>query len=245
MDAVAWPRDVDRALLLWSHACLPTATDIFAAENAAVVAEPAVGAVLADYLSGRRVSTNVTAVAVSGTDRRAAGGSVLDALVRGAGDGQAWSAERIAKLVTGEGDVAALDRDLDLWLATLGRKVLVPGLTTEGTLRRFRASLLIYPSDYGKFFNQRKPWVTFQELALAAPADPVLRRAAASHVLNVQMAAVGRDGTFLALTDAYAAFLKAVASGKKPGEVSLLLMRAEAQRRGLEDALADGRVLQD
>ena len=243
VDAETWLADVDRALLLWSRACLPTAQDLFAAENAAIAAEPALGAVLANYLASRNVPTNFTAAADVPAERRGWAGNVRDALIHDAAKGQAWGVEQIAALVTGGGDVLALDRDLDLWLAALGRKVLVPGLTTEGMLRRFRANLLISPSDYGKFFNQRKPWITFQELA--ASADPDARRVAATHILKLQMAAVGRDGTLLALAESYSQFLRAVAAGKKPREVNLLLINAEAQRKGLEEALKGGKMIQD
>ena len=247
MDAEAWPADVDRTLLLWSHACLPTAKDLFCAESPAVAAEPAVGAVLADYLMSKRVSANVMAAvaADSPADKKGVGGTVLDALTRDASDGRVWSVAGLAGLVTGEEDGVALDRDFDCWLSGMGRKVLVPGMTTEGTLRRFRASLLIYPSDYGKFFNQREPFWTFQEFMRVAADSPEMRKAAAAHVLKVQMAAVGRDGTLLALAEAYSRFLKAVAAKKKPAEVSLLLVKAEAQRKGLEDALKGGKVLRD
>ena len=242
MDPETWPADVDRALLLWSRACLPTAQDLLAAESRAVAAEPAVGAVLADYLMSRRVSASPVATDEAGGWRDARG-SVLDALIRDAARGQAWTAGQIAMLVTGGGDALALDRDLDLWLIALGRKVHVPGLTTQGAVRRFRSNLLIYPSDYGHFFDQRKPWMTFQELA--ASPDPELRRAAARHVLQLQMAVVGRDTTLLGLADAYSQFLRAVATGKKPQEVNLLLINAEAQRKGLEEALAGGWMLRD
>ena len=243
MDVETWPTDVDRALLLWSRACLPTAQDILAAQSAAVAVEPALGAVLADYLMSRKVSTNFTAAADVPVERKDATRTVLDALVRDATHGRAWTVEQIAALVTGDSDALALDRDVDVWFAALGRKVLVPGLTTEGTLRRFRANLLISPSDYGKFFDQRKPWVTFQELA--ASADPEARRVAAAHILKLQMAVVGRDATLFALAESYSQFLRAVATGKKPKEVNLLLMNAEAQRKGLEEALKGGKMIQE
>ena len=245
MDTEIWPADVDRALLLWSRACLPAAAELLDAENPAIAAEPAIASVLADYLMNRRLSTNILATATHPAIKRDAGITLLDALARDAAKGQAWSVEHISKLIIDEhADIAALDADLDLWLASLGRKVLVPGLTTKGTLRRFRASLLIYPSDYGKFFNHWKPWVTFQELA--ASADPAMKRAAAVHALQLQTAAVGRDNTFRELAETYTQFLMAVASGKKkPAELMVLLMNAEAQRKGIEEALTDGRVLQD
>lgn len=241
MDTETWPADVDRALLLWSRACLPTAQDLLVAESAAFEAEPSLGAVLADYLMSRKVFMAAPAQAPAvGREVRE---SVLDALIREAAKGQAWDVERLAEWVTGDADALALDRDLDLWLSALGRKVLVPGLTTEGTVRRFRANLLIYPTDYGIFFDQRKPWMTFQELA--ASADPALRKAAVRHVVQVQMAVAGRDSTLLALAEAYSQFLRAVAAGKKPKEVNVLLMKAEAQRKGLEEALKGGKMILD
>jgi len=269
MDVETWPSDVDRVLLLWSRARLPTAQDLLAAENAAAAAEPALGAVLADYLMNRKVSANTAPPAASDAAgvrnaaaasdaagvrnaaaasdaagvRNAAAASVLDAFIRDTSKEQPWTVEQVATLVTGRSDLSALDMDLDLWFAALGRKVLVPGLTTEGMLRRFRANLLIYPADYGKFFDQRKPWMTFQELA--ASTDAEMRKAVAAHVLKLQMAVVGRDSTLLALADAYSQFLRAVATGKKPKEVNVLLMNAEAQRKGLEEALKGGKMIQD
>jgi len=238
MDVATWPADVDRVLALWSRACLPTAPVLMARGDEAAAIEPALGAVLADYLMSTRTVASATA------EDRKGNVSVLDTLIRDAVAGQEWSAGHIAALVTGADDAVALDTSLDLWLAVLGRRVLTPGLTTGGMVQRFSASLLIYPSDYGKLFDQRKPWVTFQELA-AAGDDRRMRQAAAAHVARVQIAAVGRDRSLTDLAEAYAQFLRAVAAGKKPGEVTRLLMSAEAQRKGLEDRLKGGKMLRD
>jgi hypothetical protein len=101
---------------------------------------------------------------------------------------------------------------------------------------------LIYPSDYGKFFNTSKPCITFHELIDYAN-DPVLRQAAVGQSKWVRMNAIGRDETLINLAESYVAFLDAFASGKKGGEFARLLMIAEAQRKELEQAVRDGKTL--
>ena len=234
MDPEAWLADVDRSLHLWSRAYLPPAAALLDTASPVIALEPALGVMMASYLMDRRVLPSVTDLS----------GDVPETFIREVAKGQAWSVERIAELVMGQADVAALDKDFDKWCVGMGRKVLIPGLTTEGTVRRFRSSLLICPSDYGKVFNQKKPWMTFQELA-ASNDLAMKKRAATAQMFNVKIAGAGRDGTLLALAEAYSQFLAAVAEGKKPKALNVLLMNAEAQRKGLEDALAGGQVFQD
>jgi len=121
--------------------------------------------------------------------------------------------------------------------------VIKPGTTTDGIVRRFRSCLLLYPADYGKTIDTGKAWLTFQELVARAD-DPVIRRGAQAKAMRVKVAALGRDGMLLAVSDAYVRFLEAFARGAKPGELSRLLMEAEGLRGNLERRTARGEVLQ-
>lgn len=226
MDKTAWAIDIDRVLQLWSHAALPTARELLAAQNATTT-EPSLGTVMAAYLSERKTLE---------------GKNVLDTLIKSAAQGNDWTPERICSIITNTSDLDKLDEDLDLWLLSLAKKVVTPGITSEGIVERFRSSLLIYPSDYGKFFNTNKPCITFQELIDSAN-DPLLRQAALGQARWVRMNAIGRDETLTNLAASYSDFLDAFAAGKKGGELVRLLMLAEAKRKELEQAVRDGKTL--
>ncbi|MEI7946269.1 MAG: hypothetical protein WCJ02_06210 [bacterium] len=226
MDKTTWAIDIDRVLQLWSHAALPTARDLLTAQNGATT-EPALGTVMATYLSERKTHE---------------GKSVLDTLIKAAAQGNDWTPERICSAITNASDLDKLDENLDLWFLSLTKKVVIPGTTSEGIVERFRASLLIYPSDYGKFFNTNKPCITFHELTDYAN-DPLLRQAATGQARWVRMSAIGRDETLTNLAESYIAFLDAFVSGKKGDELVRLLMLAETQRKELEQAVRDGKTL--
>ncbi len=226
MDREVRLADADRAQLLWSKACLPTAAELFAFDSLAASREPAVGAALAGWFLEKRPA-----------------GSPFEALLRGAATGTGWSVSRVSRLLAGTEDRAVFDETLDLWFLSERRQVIKPGTTTDGIVRRFRSCLLLYPADYGKTIDASKAWLTFQELVARAD-DPVIRRGAQSKAVRVKVAALGRDGMLLAVSDSYVRFLEAFARGAKPGELSRLLMQAEGLRGDLERRTARGEVLQ-
>jgi hypothetical protein len=226
MDHETRLADTDRMLLLWSHACLPSAAELFAADSLAAKTEPAVAAMLASWFLERRQNVNP-----------------FEALLRGAAAGTAWSPAVASRLLTGSDNLTAFDAALDLRLLAEGRVVIKPGATTSGIVRRFRAHLLLFPSDYGKTLDTKRAWLTFQEAVVLAD-DPAIRRCAAAKAMTLRMAAFGRDGMLLAVSEGYAAFLVALARGEKQGELSRLLMVAEGMRRELERRTAQGAVLQ-
>jgi len=228
MDRETRQADLDRTLLLWSHACLPAATEMLAADSLAATREPAVAAVLAAWFLDKRPEGN---------------SNPFEALLRGAAKGTEWGHAAVARLLAGSDDPVAFDEALDLWLLSEGRQVFKPGVTTDGIVRRFRSHLLLYPSDYGKTMNTGKACLTLQEIALQAN-DPAIRYGALIQAANVKMAACGRDGMLLAVSEAYAHFFEALAHGAKEGELSLLLMEAERMRKDLERKTASGEVLQ-
>ena len=75
-------------------------------------------------------------------------------------------------------------------------------------------------------------------------AEPEVQRRAAVQARLIEMAAVGRDGMLLAVSEAYASFLQGVCSGEAQGELLRRLMEAEGMRRELELRTARGMVLQ-
>jgi hypothetical protein len=226
MDKATWAADMDRILALWSHASLPPAKKLLLAKNGAS-AEPALGTVLIAYLTERKT---------------AEGKSILDVLIQQAAAGNDWSPDRIATAITGAPDLHRLDEDMDLWLLSLSKKVVFPGLTSEGILERFRSTLLIYPSDYGKFFDYRKPCITFHEL-IQVENDKVMKQAALGQAKWIRMATLGRDTRLGEVAEHYVAFLEAYAAGKKSEELTNLLSVAEAQRKELEQLVRDGKTL--
>ena len=226
MDKKTWASDIDRVLSLWSQASLPPARILLATKNGAAT-EPALGSVLVAYLSERR-----------GTE----GKRPLDLLLKTAAEGGEWSPEKIAAAITGTPDLDKLDEELDLWLLALSKKVVLPGMTSEGVLQRFRASLLIYPSDYGKVFNSTRPYITLQEL-LKTQDDPILKKAALGQARRIGLAVIGRDAALIGVAQRYIAFLEGYAAGKKETELTQLLTLAETEQQALEQAVKGGKTV--
>jgi hypothetical protein len=218
--------DMDRTLWLWARAGLPAAAALVAADSAAATREPAVAAVLASWFMDRRD-----------------GVSLFETLLRGAATGTAWSSDGAARLLMNADDPVRFDEWVDQRLLAEGRMVARPGLTTDGIVRRFRAHLLLYPAFYGKKLGEQHVWCSFQE-AVPQAGDPEVRSAASAQRLRVKMAAVGRDGMLLAVSEAYDAFLEALAKGAKQGELDRLLREAEGMRRTLEERAGRGEVFQ-
>lgn len=217
--------DTDRTLLLWSRACLPVASELFAFDSVAATREPAVAAVLAGWFLEKHPT-----------------GIPFESLLRAAATGTPWEAGRVASLLAGTEDPAAFDEALDRWLLAEGRQVIMPGLTTKEIVRRFRSHLLLYPCDYDKNIGQEKAGLTFQEAAARAD-DQAVRSVAQNQAVSIRMSVLGRDGMLLAVSEAYARFLEALARGEKRGELSRLLVVAEGMRKELEHKTARGEVL--
>lgn len=217
--------DADRMLLLWSRACLPAAAELFAFDSLPCSREPAVAAVLAAWLLEKRPA-----------------GVPFEALLRSAATGADWDRKRVARLACGTDEDGAFDELFDRWLLSEGRQVILPGATTCGAARRFRAQLLLYPCGSGTITTFRSGGLTFQEAAARA-GEPAVRDAARRGASGVRMAALGRDGTLFAVSEAYARFLEALAKGAAPGELSRLLAVAEGLRRDMERQVARGEVL--
>jgi len=226
MDKATWASDIDRVLSLWSQALLPPARVLLASKSEATT-EPSLGSALVAFLSERR-----------GTE----GKRPLDVLLRNAGTGADWSPEKVAAATTETTDLEKLDEELDLWLLALSKKVVLPGMTSEGVLQRFRASLLIYPSDYGKIFSSTRPYITLQEL-LTVKDDPILKKAALGQARRIGLAVIGRDTALIGVAERYIAFLEGYVAGKKDAELVQLLTLAEAEQKALEQAVKDGKTV--
>lgn len=218
--------DVDRTLRLWSRACLPPAGGLLAFDSAAATRETAVAAVLASWFLEKRQE-----------------GSVFETLLRRAATGSDWSAERAGQLLAGTNDLCQVDAYVDGRMLAETHVVTKPGLTTEGIVRRFRSHLLLYPAFYDKTWGHNEPWCSFQE-AVARSTDPDVRASAALLAPRVKLAAIGRDGMFLALAEAYTTFLEALAHGESQAALSQLLEDAEGMRRTLELKTSRGAVSQ-
>ena len=218
-------QDLDRTLLLWSRACLPPAAQLVAADSEAASKEPAVAAVLAGWLLEKKAT-----------------GAPLEAILRDAARGEKWSVPAASKLLAGTDDPFAFDECLDRKLLADGRKIIVPGVTTDGVIARFRATLLLYTPLSDNFMYTSAFGKSFRE-AIAEADDPACRAEAFEQAGRVKLAAVGRDGTLLAVSDAYTKFLLALAQGEKPAELMQLLADAEVRRSAMEQRAAKGEVL--
>lgn len=212
--------DLDRVYQLWSNACLPPADALYGFESYAARREPAVASVLAGWFLEKR-------------------GHAFKILLKNAAHGAEWNVEKAAAILAQDfaGD---FDRILDMRFYALGKRVIKPGVTTPGILCRFRSELLLFPSDYGMMLPHTDFYCSFRE-AIDLSDRKEIRQAALDRALKIRAAAAGRDGALLALSESYAGFLRALASGKKSrSELLSLLSQAEAQRVDLENSLAAG-----
>ncbi|MDD2599055.1 MAG: hypothetical protein PHO37_07515 [Kiritimatiellae bacterium] len=222
LDGSQRQADLDRAYLLWSRACLPPAEELYAFDSYAAQAEPALAATLSGWFLENR-------------------GTLFKRLLKEAANNNRWSPAYVARLLANS-SVERFDGIMDQRWQALGHRVATPGVTTAGIMRRFRSELLLFPCDYGMMFNPERAYYTFQD-ALADPEDEDLRRAALDSAARIRMAAVGRDGMLLAVSEAYVTFLHAFAKGAKPSELGKMLHQAEGLRRELELRLEGGTVL--
>ena len=211
--------DLDRTHLLWSNGCIPPAEHLYRFDSYAAKQELAVAAVLAGWFMERR-------------------GKAFKVLIDDVAKGRKWSPEYVAKLLSGK-YAGGFDMLLDMRLYALGHRVIQPGVSTKGIMRRFKSELLLFPSDYGMMFKQEKPCYTFRE-AVADSGNIDLRRAARGQCVRVKMASVGRDGMLIAVADEYLKFLGAFVAGAEQKKLMQMLTQAESMQRALEQRLESG-----
>jgi hypothetical protein len=214
--------DLDHSYALWSDGALPPAEQLYAFESEVAEQEPAVAAVLAGWFLEKRARA-------------------FKQLLRDASSGIEWNVANISELLA-ENFAGDFDRMLDLRMLELGRRVIEPGLTTEGIVSRFRSELLLFPTDYGMIFSRTNAYCTFDR-AISLAELPAVRKAAHFQALKIRAASAGRDGTLLALSEEYVRFLRELALGESPERMSAMLEQAERKRRKLEEYLAKGAVL--
>lgn len=221
-------RDMDTTLAYWTRAQLPFARELFSADQSPACSDRAVAAVLAGYLLEKRPKYNA-----------------FEVLLLDAAAGRTWQPQRVAQLTIETNDLHALDRFMDFWFIRQSRAVLAPGLTTSEIVRRFRSYLLIYPACSDTIGSYTKKTGMSFEGMVHACEHPDVRRAAATQMTNVRLAALGRDDQLCALAEAYARLLGIVAHSKKASvsDLERLFNEAEYQRRELEHAVANGQEL--
>ncbi len=209
--------DFDRTYLLWSHGCLPVADQLYAFDSYAAGKEPAVGSVLTGWFLEKR-------------------GYAFKMLLKKAAHGVEWNTQNVAEILAGDfrGD---FDRMLDGRLYALGERVIKPGVTTEGIVRRFRSELLLFPSDYGMMFSKTNFCYSFRD-AVEVSDSREIKQAALDKAVKIRTAAAGRDGSLLALSEQYERFLRALAAEEKPPVLLGMLRQAEAMRLDLENSTA-------
>lgn len=219
------PLAIDRALRLWSNACLPPARELFALESVPATAEPSVAMVLASMLLEKKNNR-----------------SFLEQFLRDAGKGKRWTEAYASQLLVQTDSPLVFDEYVDLQMLALERTVVIPGITTAGIVRRFRSSLLLYPPLFGNIAVSFSKGFNFQEI-LAFSNELACRKEALKQVQRIQIAAVGRDGTLLSVAQAYEKFLLSFAQGEKPALLRQQLKEADALRRDMEQRTAKGEIL--
>ena len=216
--------DLDRTIQLWSHGCLPPASELFAFKSLATDQEPAVSAVLASWFLDRRNNL-----------------PILETLLRKAAAGTKWSPTLAANLLESTDDLVLFDRKIDQRMLDERRVVKLPGLSTREIVHRFGLGLYLYPET----FSETKGFgYTFQEAIVHSEMSEI-RRLARSLANRIRLGAVGRDSTLFEVAKSYEVFLRALADGKKPGELSKLLLTADSMRQQLEEKVSTGELLVD
>lgn len=214
--------DLDHVFQMWSQAQLPMVAELLDCELSE--RDEALAGVLVNWLLERRQ-----------------GESLLTQLLRGLAQGQAWDGVTAIKLLSSRQDLGAIDLWLDRKFLQVPHLVFQPGLTTAGIMRRFRASLLLFPPFYVKNNENTGARLTFQEAIVHAQV-PQVRLCALQQIKKVRMLAIGRDTLLVEVGEAYVAFLQALAQGQPPGELARLLREADHMRQFLEERTAQGEV---
>ena len=223
LDRSSRQTDVDRALLLWSRACLPPAHDLFAMESRAAMSEPAVASLLASWFMEKR--NNLLP---------------LELVLRHAAKGNPWTPQSVAKILGGTDDLFAFDRQIDRRMLAEKRVVKQPGITTPGIVRRFRDKLFLYPRFFentnGRGYSPRQIIERFE--------DPEVKTLALRQADLIRVTTLGRDLMFTEMAGAYETFFRAFAKKNvKPGELTRLLMAAEDLRSVLESRAENGEIM--
>lgn len=220
------PLDIDRAMRLWSNACLPAAYELFDMESAAATSEPAVAAALVGMLLEKWPK-----------------GRAFDRLLRDSAMGKRWTPDLLAETMGVEKDPHLLDAKVDEAFLAYGRTVVLPGVTTDGVVRRFRSALLLFAPLFDKLTLSYRRSFSFHE-AISYAENPLFRAEALAQARHLRVMATGRDGTLLEVAQAYERFLYAFAMGNKPGELLQLLRQAETARAKMERRTSHGEILQ-
>lgn len=148
------------------------------------------------------------------------------------------AADRLAARLGVEAAPAALEEAWDRWMARQSRMVRQPGRVAALDLERLRTALLLSPGASGiPLVLKGEPPRQVRDLiahrrASWAPAAASAKRA------ELALLAVGRGPAFAAVTDAYAAFLAAMAARARTGRLTALLAAAEQAQTELERNLA-------
>ncbi len=163
-------------------------------------------------------------------------------LLRRMGDGEEWRPELIASCFAQDRDLANFDESWDAWMLDRGHVVLEPGMTTPGSVRRFRSQLLINPRDFGiPYCDFENGSITLEQL-VALGDSPRVRGMAARRARAILASVVGRDQALRETATLFAGALDAVARGDAAAADTALLA-ARRRQRMIEAAAAAGKTL--
>ena len=220
--------DLDKVLMLWSRGRLPPVATLLAGEpEGAEARDPAVSALLVTWLSERE-----------------GGVARMRRLIDHLAAGQAWSAELLLPLLWPDLTREQMDEAWDRWLTARSRSILEPGTTTAGMVRRFHQLLLVYPADHNIPLMQG--WRARQPGDLIPHAgSPWMKRLTDAKTAQLRMAALGRDGTLIAVAEAYAEFFTALGEAQPAGVLQTRLHAADRLLSAAEEALAAGKPLRE
>lgn len=220
--------DFETAYARWARGRLPALAELIRFDSSSMTAYPAVAAQFVAWCEGR-----------DGARQRWE--SLFDHLASGG----AWDPESLARIWCDTASSADLDESWDCFLAARARRILEPGATPPGTLRRFRAQLLLYPWEYDSSMGQKwlagLPLESLAGLRLEPWVVDAARRKA--RALNAQ--SVGRDAAFQAVAADYARAMEMLAAGEGTSRVRKVLAEAEAARLVLEARAAAGETLRE
>ncbi len=217
--------DFEAAHARWSSAGLPGIAALWDRERSPAAVHPEVAAQLIAWCAAR-------------DDHRERWRVWQDYL---AGGGR-WEAAAMARIWGGSPDLTAWDAEWDLWVWARSRRVMDPGTTPAGVVRRFRSHLLLYPWDCAIL----PPCVELGGTPLAwfmSHPDRLEPASALAKARRIRLLGAGRDPVFQRMTAAYADALNQLAGGASSRELRAAWSQAEALRRDVEEAAAGGGTL--
>lgn len=208
---------------------------------------------LADTLAGPARTADASSAEATSEEREAACGTLVAwfadqqdrgrrfaAVFQRVAASQPLDTEWMAKIIPGCASPADLEQAWDTWLLKQRRIVYEPGTLSKSMMEQLDAALLLYPGFSGIRWSEGAPDTLTMRGMITMPPGEGRAAVALARADALRSLSLGRSDRLRGVTDAYCAFLHAVAENRPRKEIEELLDEAEALHATLrEDVRSD------